>query len=206
MRVSEHSEQRLLRFFLTNLTLSLTLLVVSYLSTWTPDHADQPHFDLLAVKATGSVCMARVVAHYARNAITTKDDNRTRRDYRRDVEHVSDLDHWKRYAVGKSSCCCSECWKEQEEIKIKISLKKGRLWQGESRLPLFKKKILHSAYLQYLQIDETLERMLIHTGDLIVVQLQTTQRLRTLEDTSADSRYDIVRNVSAGNVGVLLKK
>jgi len=53
-------------------------------------------------------------------------------------------------------------------------------------------------YSQYLQLHQSLEGVLIQTGDLVVVQLKTPQRLGPLEDASSHSDDDIVGDVPGG--------
>lgn len=52
-------------------------------------------------------------------------------------------------------------------------------------------------YSQYFQLQQSLEGVLVHAGDLVIIQLQTPQRLCTLEDPATHRCDDIVRYIPA---------
>lgn len=56
---------------------------------------------------------------------------------------------------------------------------------------------LCAIYSQYFQLQQSLEGVLVHAGDLVIVQLQTPQRLCTLEDPATHCGDDIVRDIPA---------
>ena len=55
-------------------------------------------------------------------------------------------------------------------------------------------------HLQRLQVAEPLQSLFVHTGDLIVVQLQRLDGGGSLEDPPADGAQLVVRQVTAGQV------
>lgn len=118
----------------------------------------------------------------ASNARATTDDNRRQTGCRTSAGHVVASQRTDPSA-RQSSCCCSgfcrrECGRE------------GVNTVGE--------RDIESYHLQDLQVTESLQRLFVHTRDLVVVKLQGLDGGDTLEDTATDGVELVVGEVTAG--------